>query len=588
MLHFAPVRAEAETSTADEAPSAAPAPRTGVPVPPSRRLRKAYWVTFLVAASYLRFRLTARFRSEAGASEAILRLHLRNARRINRAIHDLQGLYIKVGQLLSILTNVLPEAFRRELEGLQDRIPPRAYRDIEARLREDLGGRAPREVFAEFDETPVASASIAQVHRARLRTGEAVAVKVQYPDIEEIAQVDLRALRRIFRVISWFLPYAGLDAVYAEIRAMVLKELDFRAEAVGLERVAANFASRADVGFPKVFHDYSSSHVLVTEWIDGIKVGDIARLDAAGVDRRVIARRAVEAYCKQIFTDGVYHADPHPGNLLVQPQSASRIVFLDFGAVAEVSPAMRQGLVEVIQGALSRDTNRVANALRTMGFATRTADPRVFERVVDYFHERFQEEIQLDSLNLRDVKFDPKRGLEKLADLRHMNISLRDITESFYVPKEWILLERTLLLLMGLCTALDPQMNPTEVIRPYLEEFVLGKDRDASRLVLQTTKDVALSALAIPGDLKKFLGRAMRGEIEVRFLGVEESARVVQSAARELVYAIVGVASVAFWLALSSRGEARLARIAIGVAGACAVMLAWSMLGARTKRGRRR
>ena len=159
---------------------------------------------------------------------------------------------------------------------MQDRIPPRAYRDIEARLREDLGGRAPREVFAEFDETPVASASIAQVHRARLRTGEAVAVKDQYPDIEEIAQVDLRALRRIFRVISWFLPYAGLDAVNAEIRAMVLKELDFRAEAVGLERVRHLRLARRR-GLPKVFHDYSSSHVLVTEWIDGIKVGDITR-----------------------------------------------------------------------------------------------------------------------------------------------------------------------------------------------------------------------------------------------------------------------------------------------------------------------
>ena len=278
---------------------------------------------------------------------------------------------------------------------MQDRIPPRAYRDIEARLREDLGGRAPREVFAEFDETPVASASIAQVHRARLRTGEAVAVKDQYPDIEEIAQVDLRALRRIFRVISWFLPYAGLDAVNAEIRAMVLKELDFRAEAVGLERVRHLRLARRR-GFPRSF---TTTRPRTCSSPSGSTASRSATLRArrGGRRQRVIARRAVGAYCKQRFTDGVYHADPHPGNLLVQPQSASRIVFLDFGAVAEVSPAMRQGPSRSSR-ARSRDTTAYERA--THDVASPRAPPtwRVFERVVDYFHERFQEEIQLDSL----------------------------------------------------------------------------------------------------------------------------------------------------------------------------------------------
>ena len=153
-------------------------------------------------------------------------MHLRNARRIERTICELQGLFIKVGQLISIMTNFLPEEFRRELEGLQDAVPPRPYDDIEARVREELG-KTPDELFAEFERRPIASASIGQVHLARLHDGKKVAVKVQYPDIEEIVRRDLHTLRRIFRIVEWFIPYQGLDELYREIRAIVLEELDY-------------------------------------------------------------------------------------------------------------------------------------------------------------------------------------------------------------------------------------------------------------------------------------------------------------------------------------------------------------------------
>ena len=142
------------------------------------------------------------------------------------------------------MANVLPDAFREELQRLQDQVPPRPTRDIEARLREEFGGRAPTEVFAEFSPVPVASASIGQVHRARLPSGEEVAVKVQYPDIEEIVRIDLRALQRIFAVLRWFMPDYGFDTIYTEIREMVLAELDYRREAAAIQKIAANFAAR--------------------------------------------------------------------------------------------------------------------------------------------------------------------------------------------------------------------------------------------------------------------------------------------------------------------------------------------------------
>src|SRR5262245_5478735 len=247
------------------------------------RFIKAYWVTFLVLFSYLSLRFTARLMSPSRRREALVERHKVNARRIERTILELKGMFIKIGQLISIMTNFLPEEFRAELEGLQDQVPPRPYSDVEKRICEELG-KAPSELFQEFDERPIASASIGQVHRARLKSGESVAVKVQYPDIEEIVALDLRALRWIFDVVSYFVPYRGLDGIYREIRSMILQELDFRSEADNIGKIAEHFSARVDVGFPKVVKELSTGRVLVTEWVDGVKVSDRARLQSLGID----------------------------------------------------------------------------------------------------------------------------------------------------------------------------------------------------------------------------------------------------------------------------------------------------------------
>ncbi len=554
------------------------------------RFAVAYYVTFRVVLSYLSLRFQARFRTPAAIDELTRKKHILNARRIHRTISSLQGLFIKVGQLISIMTNFLPEEFRAELEGLQDKVPPRPYADVERRLREEFDGKSPSELFAEFDKRPVASASIGQVHRARLSTGESVAVKVQYPDIEEIVRIDLRALKRIFHVISWFIPYKGLDGIYREIRSMILQELDFRAEADNVERVAACFTGRTDVAFPQVRRELSTSRILTTEWIEGVKVSDRARLAALGIDRGKLARKVVTAYCQQIFTDGLYHADPHPGNLLARrgENGEVSVVFIDFGAVAEVSPRMRRGIADLIQATLTRDTPRVVQAMKDMGFIARGADPAIFDKVIDFLHQKFQEEIHLESFSLKDVKFDPEKSLEHLADLRRMDVSLRDLAEHFHVPKEWILLERTVLLLMGLCTELDPTLNPVEVIRPYLEEFVLGKDRDWSQLFVDTTKDIAASVLALPAEIKKVLVRAQRGDLEVRFRGIDEHARLIYALGHQIIYAALAITSGAFAMIFDGRAQAAPSRYAWYAAGGFAALLSLSILGTRSKLRRQR
>src|SRR5262245_23536665 len=258
--------------------------RAAVRAPLRTRSVRAYWTTFLVIASYLWLRVRARFHSDAWVEHNLRDIHLRNARRIERTICGLQGLFIKVGQLISIMTNFLPEEFRRELEGLQDAVPPRPYADIEARITEELH-RTPAELFASFEQRPIASASIGQVHLARLLDGTKVAVKVQYPDIEEVVRRDLATLRRIFWIIGWFIPYQGLSELYREIRAIIMDELDYQAEAANAERIAANFEGRSDVGFPKVVRELSTARVLVTHFEAGCKITDKLGVKQLGLDR---------------------------------------------------------------------------------------------------------------------------------------------------------------------------------------------------------------------------------------------------------------------------------------------------------------
>jgi predicted unusual protein kinase regulating ubiquinone biosynthesis (AarF/ABC1/UbiB family) len=554
-----------------------------------------YLVTARVALSYFGLSLARRFRTPEAVERLTLAKHRRNARRIEAAILRLRGLFIKVGQLISIMANVLPDAFREELERLQDQVPARPYEDIEARLREEFGGRAPDEVFAQFSRVPVASASIGQVHRARLPTGEEVAVKVQYPDIEDIVRVDLRALRRIFALLRWVMPDYGFDTIYREIREMVLAELDYQQEASAIEKIAANFAGRkapAQVRFPRVMRAFSTARVLTTEWIEGPKVADLGRLEELRVDRRAAARVCVEAYCQQIFVDGMYHADPHPGNMLVAtpvvPGQPPTVVFLDFGATGTVSEGMRRGMVSFLQGAMTRDTTKIVSAMRDMGFISRRADPEVFDRVVQYFSDKMRGQMSVEGFSLKSLTFDPEKSLGSLLDLRDLNVSLADLRDAFHIPKEWILLERTLLLLLGVCTTLDPEMNPTSIIEPYLQRFLLGEKEQWSEMVVEASREVALAALQLPGELQRFIDRALRGEIELRLRGLDENARLLYYSGQQILWGLLAVGAAALATVWAGRGLTR-AAWAGGIASAfSALMLVLAWFGGRPRRIRPR
>ena len=531
--------ARARTLEHHVVPREHPPPR---PMRPSRfRHLRIYATTARVLVSYAGIRARRPFLSSDEYNARLVERHRANAGRIRDAIIRAGGLFIKVGQLISILSNFLPPEFRRELEGLQDRLPPHPYDEIIARIRAELG-RSPDEVFAELDPVPVATASLAQVHVARLPDGQKVAVKVQHDHIEEIARADLVAVRRIIALVQRVTGLRGLEAYHPEISQMIAEELDFSREAANLETIARQFAGDAGVRCPTVIAGLCTRRLLVTTFMEGTKVTDFAGLAARGFDRRTVAERVVTAYCRMIFVNGVYHADPHPGNIFIANDGA--IVFVDFGAVGVLAPHMREGIPTFFEGVIRRDARQITDAIRGMGFVARDErSANVAQRVIDYFQRRFFEEMASESWGLGSLQVDLRSRLETLADLRRLDVSFRQLTTTFQVPKDWVLLERTLLLLIGLCTELDPTWNPITVIQPYLEKVVFADDRDWGSLLATALKDMARAAATLPDQLTRVLDRTNNGELQVHVPEISSAARLLYAGAHQLIFSILATAA---------------------------------------------
>jgi ubiquinone biosynthesis protein len=554
--------------------------------PSTRRFRllAVYGTALRIALSYLGLHVSSRLRGAEWKERRLPAYHRRNARRVEQMILRQKGLFIKVGQLISILTNFLPEAFRAGLEGLQDQIPPRPFAEIERRILLELG-QAPDALFSDFEREPIASASLAQVHRAKLADGRLVAVKVQHVDIEETARIDLQTIHNLLRAMGSVFRIRGLDTQYRQLETMIAEELDFEQEARNIARIAASFASDTRTRLPIVIPERSSRRVLTTEFVEGVKVTHLTALDAIGIDREDLARHIVKVYCKMIFTDGVYHADPHPGNILVQADGG--VVFLDFGAVAYLSPEMKAGIPEFLAGAIGRDPDRIACALRNMGFIAHGDAEATVRRLIDYVHEQLLADLPIEAIHLDQINTETALAskLEMYADLRRMNISLRELTDTFQVPKDWMLLERTMLLLLGLCTHLYPSMNPMRIIRPYVEEVVLGEDRNWTALIGALVKDVASTALALPDELHRLLQRANQGNLEVRITGLKQTTHLIYALGHQFLFGMLALGAGALAFIARDAGDDAWATGWLIVAGACGLFMVGAYLSARQWRG---
>jgi ubiquinone biosynthesis protein len=540
-------------------------------------MRRAYGIAARVLMSYLWLYLKRRVFGAAYYDRQIAAVHERNAARVKAAVLELQGLFIKVGQLLSILSNFLPEAFQQPLEELQDQVPGRPYTEVKARVERELGA-APEFLFASFDPEPIAAASIGQAHRARLRDGTEVVVKVQHANIEAIAQVDLQVIDRLQRLIAWWFGIKGIDHVYTQVREMIEAELDFTQEAQAMQRIAANLAEEEGLLIPAVHPNYSTGRVLTTTWCPGVKISNLTQLRRWELDLEGITARLLQIYCVMVLRDGYYHADPHPGNILVQEDGT--LVLLDFGAVATLPSNMRRGIGELIEAAVRNDTPAMVEACRTLGFIAPGREAELLaERMIEALRTFLQQEIKLEGLNFKDIEVDPFQN--SLFDLIQ-RIGIGGITSTVQVPKEHVLLNRMATLLLGISNSLAPQYNPMQVVRPYVQQFVLEGEQDIVTFVSRLLRETAAEALALPGELQRVLKQARRGGLDVGSVDVRQGSRLIYLGLRQLglILLLISVGGGTYWW--WQAGEETLFQIGLGALSILAIW--WWQTSKQAKR----
>ncbi|MBG6190155.1 putative unusual protein kinase regulating ubiquinone biosynthesis (AarF/ABC1/UbiB family) [Arthrobacter sp. CAN_A212] len=477
---------------------------------------------------------------------------LRFARRFRVLAVDLGGLMIKVGQFLSSRLDVLPPEITAELEGLQDEVPPVPFPAIRVLAEAELG--APLEnVFAAIEESPIAAASFGQAHRAQLRPMDAadtgladVVVKVQRPGIDAIIDIDLAALRKVggwlnrVRIVS---DRADVPALVEEFAQISLMEIDYLREAQNLERFASDFASDDRVGVPEVVWERSTRRILTLEDVTAIKITDAAALIAAGIDPVQVAPVFASVMFDQMFTNGFFHADPHPGNIFVTVDRGDsgtaltwKLTFIDFGMMGEVPPSTRDGLRKLLIAAATRDGKGLVAAIKDVGVLVPSADTGELERAMTHLFARFG---GMGFAELREV--DPKEFLDFAVEFGDLVRSL-----PFQLPENFLLIIRAMSLTSGVASSLDPRFNLWDSVEPYAAQLLRDERGNIAQDVAQQAFKAASVTLRLPQRLDGLITRVEDGSLSVANPRLEQRLarldRTAQRAASALIFGALLIA----------------------------------------------
>jgi predicted unusual protein kinase regulating ubiquinone biosynthesis (AarF/ABC1/UbiB family) len=402
--------------------------------------------------------------------------HLWSANKFYETAVNNQGLLIKTGQFLGSRPDVLPDAYVDVLAGLHDEVPPESFANIRAAVERELG-RTLEEMFSEFSETPVASASLAQVHRAVLHDGRVCAVKVQYPGIEHIVDIDLANMSFFIGVLNKLDRSMDYRFVAEEMRKHIPLELDFINEGHNAERIAADFADVDDIVVPDIYWDYSSRRVLTMEYIDGVKITDRAGMERIGVNSADVAKILVFAFAEMIVKTGFFHADPHPGNLMVLP--GPKLVLVDFGQAKKLEPAFKAVLVRFTRTLLNGNNAAMGVAFRELGFRTKKDDAEGYEQLGDAYVGKVAKHMQDTGAGWAEgeVFQDSYEDVSKILKKNQLTA----------MPPELLLVGRVFGLLNGLSKTLQAQTNMLIAFAQLADQIEAEKQASALETVAAAT-----------------------------------------------------------------------------------------------------
>ena len=494
------------------------------------------------------------------------------------------GLMIKVGQFLSARLDVLPPEITEELSGLQDEVPAEDFAAIREQAEAELG--EPLVVRYEWiDETPMAAASLGQVHRARLCHAEAeahgfenVVVKVQRPNIEQIVEVDLSALRRVGGWLQKYKPVskrADVPALVEEFASTTREEIDYLAEGHNAEAFDANFKDNPRVHVPKVVWNLTTLRVLTLEDVSAIKLTDYEAITAAGIDRAQVASVLLDTYLQQIFEDGFFHADPHPGNLFVTPLQSTaadgtpdwQLTFVDFGMVGRVPDNLRTGLREVLIAIGTQDAPRLVDSFKTLEMLLPSADLKLIEMASVQMFDRFW---GMSMSDLRQV--DPEEMIRFGLQFQELMFDM-----PFQLPENLLLLGRTIAILSGMCSGMDPQFNLWTSISPYAAQLIADEGTSNWQTWLAEATKIIQVLIGLPGRTDRVLTTLERGDLNVQTpmlnFQVRRLERSVNRITGGLVFAALLVAGAVLYRTDPGFGKLLM--------GASALTLVWLMFSGR-------
>lgn len=460
---------------------------------------------------------------------------------------EMGGVLIKVGQFLSARVDMLPADVTEELSGLQDQVPAEDFQLIRILAERELG-QGLEECFAEFEEIPLASASLGQVHRAVLRSEDSleveetevitkVVVKIQRPDIEAIIDVDLSAFRTVTGWLQRYKPIrkrVDLPALMEEFSTILGQEIDYLNEGKNAERFWEIYKSNPKIKVPRVIWSKTTQRVLVLEDVYAIKITNYREIKEAGVDLNEVAQRLFASYMEQIFEEEFFHADPHPGNLFVIPSEEStpeawQLAFVDFGMVGQVPVSAMDGLREAVIAVGTQDAGRVVQAYEKLGFLLPGADLDLIEQAEAKAFERFWGKSMSE---LQDI--DHKEMMALANEFRDLMYDM-----PFQVPQNLLLLGRTVAILSGMCTGLDPGFNVWESIRPYAENLLKSEVTGNWEMWWGEIEILLRSLISLPRRLDDMLSQVERGELQVQAPAVESHLANIEKNLRGLTGAVL-------------------------------------------------
>jgi len=494
------------------------------------------------------------------------------------------GLMIKVGQFLSARLDVLPPEITDELSGLQDEVPAEDFSAIRLQAEAELGSPL-SEHYEWFDETPLAAASLGQAHRARLCASDAaemgftdVVVKVQRPHIEQVVEVDLAAIRRVGGWLQRYKPIsnrADVQALVEEFAVTTRAEIDYLAEGSNAEKFGANFGDAAHVHVPNIVWDLSTRRVLTLEDVTAIKLGDYDAITAAGIDRKAVAQVLLDTYMKQIFEDGFFHADPHPGNLFVTPVEGTdengnpnwKLTFIDFGMVGRVPENLRAGLKEAVVAIGTQDGARLVRAFKTLDVLLPTADLKLIEMASMQVFDRFGGMAMAD---LRQI--DHTEMMSFGLQFRELMLNL-----PFQLPENLLLLGRSLAILSGMCTGLDPEFNLWTSIAPYATTLIADEGGSPVKTFLAEATTILQVLIGLPGRTDRVLTTIERGELNVQTPLLDLRVRRLERSVSRVTSAVIFAALLVSGAVLRSTDPT----LAKWLMGGAAVALVWVMMSGR-------